>query len=796
MTLTDVRTPASDATTQQRVTPQPGRPPARAAAERATLDGQRLPVELFATLALLSFSIAVGAGFARVFSGWQFLDDFIVLGVVGHGLSFVTRRLRLAGIIAIPLVTIALIWLIAFLHYRDSMTMFIPTGETLDLYQQEIDRVREEFATAVAPVIYAGGWEVLAAIGMVLVIVLSDTFAFRAFARAESLVPGGVLFVFVAALGDGRDRVALSAALVACGVVTTIALRAFHAPSAGTPIGARRSQVERLVPIAVATALVIAALAAIVGPRLPGADAEPIYETRGGRAGTVTNVVSPLVDIRSRLTNRSNAELFTVRADFESYWRVSALPRFDGTTWGLPERTLSDADGVLSDARLGSVPLTQEITINALGDQFVPAAPDPLSASPQEGLRWNGDAATLLKTDGELVQGEVFEITSASPRFEPAQLQAATSTDPGDSIYLDLPDGFPSSVTELAREVTAGTSTSYEAALTLQAWFRSEFTYSIEVQAGHSTTAIEGFLRDRVGYCEQFAGTYAAMLRSLGIPARVSVGFTAGNFTGERYSVLGKNAHAWPEVWFDELGWVPFEPTPGRGIPGAESYTNVAAEQDATGVDPDADSTPAAPDVSIAPAPTIPGPDSGNDGAVPDGVDQTVVADSGIPDSATESNESSRNWLLWILVLAVIAGAIAIPELVRRWRRAHPPSDPNAAMSSLWDRSVGDLRAAGINLRPSSTPVEQAAEAAEGFPVIASPVYGLATAVTAATYAPPEPDASAIDDRPPAATLPTRGARPEGSVEECRMWSRQIQRAVNDSMGTWAKVKYYFTRWH
>ena len=148
--------------------------------------------------------------------------------------------------------------------------------------------------------------------------------------------------------------------------------------------------------------------------------------------------------------------------------------------------------------------------------------------------------------------------------------------------------------------------TPYEAAITLQDWFRSEFDYSLEVQAGHSNSAIEGFLRDRVGYCEQFAGTYAAMMRTLGIPARVAVGFTPGNFNGERYSVLGKNAHAWPEVWFDELGWVPFEPTPGRGAPGAENYTNVAPEQDATGIDPDSlpDESPAgaAPDVQVSPA--------------------------------------------------------------------------------------------------------------------------------------------------------------------------------------------------
>ena len=98
---------------------------------------------------------------------------------------------------------------------------------------------------------------------------------------------------------------------------------------------------------------------------------------------------------------------------------------------------------------------------------------------------------------------------------------------------------------------------------------------------GHGNDAIEAFLRQRIGYCEQFAGTFAAMARSIGVPARVAVGFTPGTEQpdGSR-SVLGKNAHAWPEIWFDGLGWVPFEPTPGRGAPGAEGYTGLPAAQD------------------------------------------------------------------------------------------------------------------------------------------------------------------------------------------------------------------------
>jgi transglutaminase-like putative cysteine protease len=772
MTMTDER-PAAAAVPPQstgRQAPAPTTPP-------PSID-PTLVTELLAAIALTGFSIAVAAGYARVFAGWQFFDNFVVLAIVGHGFGFVTRRLRIPGLVAVPLMIALMGWMIAIVHYRDSMSLLLPTGDTLELFRQEIELVRQQFRTAVAPVIYGGGWDVLAAIGMALTIVLSDTFAFRAFARAEALVPGGVLFVFVAALGADRSRVALATALVFAGVAATVALRAHHGPQRTAVIGSRRSPVRRIVPAALGMAAVVAVAAAFVGPRLPGSDSEPIYETRGGNGGSVTNVVSPLVDIRSRLTNRSNAELFTVRADFESYWRLSALPRFNGTEWGLPERALSRADGELSVAREGATELRQEITITALGEKFVPTAADPIAASPQGGLRWNADSSTLLKTDGDLAAGDTFEIVSASPRFDLAALQAATSTDAGDPIYLELPDNFPSSVGEVARSVTAGSSTPYEAAITLQNWFRSEFDYSLEVQAGHSNNAIEGFLRDRVGYCEQFAGTYAAMMRTLGIPARVAVGFTPGNFNGERYSVLGKNAHAWPEVWFDGLGWVPFEPTPGRGAPGAENYTNVEPEQDATGVDPDSasdeSSLDASPDVQVSPQTTVAGPAVTTPDGLPVGpgaFDQFEDVAPGAGAAATDENSSFPTGLL--IALALLALALAAPALLRRWRRHQVPSDTAGAIALLWRQSVDDLREIGLRPPASVTPIEHAGAAANAFPVIARPFGSLAAAMTEVSYA------------------------PEGSsypLDECRQWKRQIERAVNDSLSPAARVRRYFTR--
>lgn len=301
----------------------------------------------------------------------------------------------------------------------------------------------------------------------------------------------------------------------------------------------------------------------------PMADVVESPATTPASDGSAAELASPLTAMRSRLTNQADTELFVVQATAGSYWRLATLAEFDGTTWGFPQTPLTQPGSPIGDGR-DLEEIRQEVRIVNLGGTLVPAAADVIQASGDDGLRWASESQTLVKIDRDLVAGDVFEIVSASPRSELEDLQAATSTEPGDPIYLEVPDDVPAPVGEQARQVTAGATTPFETARALQGWFQREFTYSLEVQPGHGNSAMESFLRDRIGYSEQFAGTYAVMMRSLGIPTRVAVGFTSGVDEGDQsYAVFGKNAHAWPEVWFDGLGWVPFEPTPGRGAPGA-----------------------------------------------------------------------------------------------------------------------------------------------------------------------------------------------------------------------------------
>ncbi|MEL6892623.1 MAG: DUF3488 and transglutaminase-like domain-containing protein [Actinomycetota bacterium] len=770
----------------------------------------RSPVvtEALAAAALTLFTITVALGFSRVFAGWEFARTLVVVAIVAHLAGALLRLARVPFVVAVPLTIAVVIWTISWIFYRDTFGLGLPNSETWSRFRLDLDLVGERFRTEVAPVPFLQGWDVLAALGVGLVAVLADTFAFRAFARAEALVPGGVLFVFISALGTDRSRVAATALLVGVGVLAAIALRVHHAPNDVPTIGRTRGSAARLaVPGVVAMVAVVAAGSAVIGPRIPGAGAEAIYDTTNGTGGGRTTVLSPLVDIRSRLTNRSDTELFVVESTADAYWRSSTLAEFDGRRWELPERPLRSTGDPLGSSPEGSVEIRQRITVTSLGGALVPAAADPIQASPVDrdgaDLRYNPDSSTLVQTGDELASGDAFEIVSAAPRFAAEQLRTATSTDAGDPIYLELPDSFPQLARDTAAEITAGAATPYDVALTLQQWMRTEFRYSLEIQEGHGNNEIESFLLNRVGYCEQFAGTYAAMMRSLGFPSRVAVGFTPGLSEGDgRYSVLGKNAHAWPEIWFDQYGWVPFEPTPGRGAPGAENYTGVPQQQDDTPVDagagggPGDDGGPApttVPPTTVVtddaldgtPIPTTaPGTAGGTDGDVPD-LGSLIPDDEGGATPASVAAEEPGVQVPWrALALVLFLGLLAtVPAVVRRFRRR--PTGPQVdQLARLWTRATTSLTDVGVTTPTEATPAEVARLVGEGFPTAARPIEALAGVVTEVTYGPAGP-----------ARLSDDGSYGTTVLGNCGVWTKQIEKAVTDSMPIVARLKRYSTRW-
>jgi transglutaminase superfamily protein/uncharacterized protein DUF4129 len=130
-----------------------------------------------------------------------------------------------------------------------------------------------------------------------------------------------------------------------------------------------------------------------------------------------------------------------------------------------------------------------------------------------------------------------------------------------------VPDTLPPQVEELARAWTADADNVFDRARAIEEQLRT-FEYRDDAAFGSGPTAILEFLNeDRAGFCQQFAASMAAMLRTLDIPARVVVGFTNGVPVNGSWTVRSDRMHAWVEVLFTGVGWMPFEPTPNRTNP-------------------------------------------------------------------------------------------------------------------------------------------------------------------------------------------------------------------------------------
>ncbi len=330
-----------------------------------------------------------------------------------------------------------------------------------------------------------------------------------------------------------------------------------------------------------------------------------------GPGGRQIVVGDPIVDLVRDLQRDDPVDLFTYETQDPSpeYFRMTTLDAFDGVKWSRTERELPDSQvitGPLPEApastTLSGTDRTTNVTISELFSSRWLPLPYPATNLTIEPGRWVYDADSLnVFGIDNTTAGVVYDVASRELDFAAA---TPTNADPPSQLdrYIDLPE-LPAQVTDLADEVVAaaGATTPMQQAIALQSWFRDakEFEYTLEVAGGQSDEALVNFLRDRQGYCVQFAATMAIMARHLGIPSRLDIGYTPGaNTTGRSWTVTSNDAHAWPELYIDGLGWVRFEPTPSArtGAPPGWSVQQLVlpTEGPATSAPSTAGATPSA----------------------------------------------------------------------------------------------------------------------------------------------------------------------------------------------------------
>jgi transglutaminase-like putative cysteine protease len=164
--------------------------------------------------------------------------------------------------------------------------------------------------------------------------------------------------------------------------------------------------------------------------------------------------------------------------------------------------------------------------------------------------------------------GETYQLDAILTNPNRQELQDAGTAYPEwvTQKYLQLPQDFSPRIQQLAKEITAGTQTPFEKAILITRYLRDNITYSQTIpEAPKNRDRLEWVLFDyKQTYCVYYASAEVLMLRSVGVPARMAVGFTQGESNGNKYVVRRLNSHAWPEVYFPGIGWVEFEPTAGQ----------------------------------------------------------------------------------------------------------------------------------------------------------------------------------------------------------------------------------------
>jgi transglutaminase-like putative cysteine protease len=702
-------------------------------ASRNTKITQPIYAHVPATAALTLLTIVTAISLCRVFPDWAYLRPMLVVCVGVHAVMCMLRVLKVTAWLALPVGLVALAVLLGLIYFRESTRLGLPTRDTIESFRVNMRLVWRQFPRAVSPVPSEGSFAVAATTALGLCAWLADTFAFRAFGRAEAVVPAGVVFVFTSALGIDRNRVLVAALWIGAAIFAIAALRMAHSRDDSAWMGKRRQSLWSALPAAVTCALFATTGAVAVAPQLPGAGAKPLLDTRN-RDGGVTELVSPLIDIRSRLVNRGNIELFTVGTDTPRYLGLTSLARFDGTRWLPLAEGARTADGQLATAPSGAETIVQNVTIRKLGGKYVPAARSATAAvwTGDRDLLWADEAGALF-VDGGLDVGYKYQVTSADIQATDTELRSATVDAAPNPVYYDLPDSVPDVVRSLAASITAQAPTPYDKARALQDWFRTNFDYDLHVQSGHSSDAMVNFLTIKRGYCEQFAGTFGAMARSVGLPTRVMVGFTQGQLRSDGlYHIAGRQAHAWDEVWFDGYGWQEFDPTPHRGPPGAEAHTGVAAEQAQGNGTPGTGTGDNAPTPTSQPSTQRPRPEN----EAPTG--PTTPRD---PALTTKSDDGSAGgWIFAAIILALAAWVIAMPRVINRWSR-HRSKNPGDRVSAAWAATVRSLTMAGAPRIAGSTPLEYARSIDFG----KAETIEIARLVTRAVYSPRGVDGSAAD---------------------------------------------------
>ena len=524
-------------------------------------------------VALILFGGVTGILLGRVFLGTHPSFRMAAMGALAVGIAAIFARRPLA--LSLLASAAGLLVALGIFVFPGTTWAGFPTLETFRALARALKVVTEQATTEIAPAPPLPSLMTAGAIAVWSAATATHALAIRSGSAVLPILPGAALLAFAGVVTEDPPRPGYVLLFLAAAMAVLFAEAIQRNSSWGTGPGRNTTVFSGRWARVIGTA---AALSAVAIPGvLPGFGGNGLLKIDGEsrRVG-----VNPIVDIRPSLLQNPPAELFRVRSNRPSYWRLAVLDRFNGRTWSISPT--GDDEGIpLStgtqpligfNTLSGSLTLSQEVEIEQLGTSWLPLAPDPVELTLEDDLGARLDPTTsMVQLEADTSEGMRYTASSAVPRPSLSALKGIFPQSPAsDPRYTALPAGLPQRIREIALDMTRRAATPFDQVLAIQESLR-EFTYDDTVAAGNGTDAILQFLEvAKRGYCEQFAGTMAVLVRSLGYPARVAIGFLPGDRDRSgTYRVSTAQVHAWPEVFFGRYGWLAFEPTPSRDNPTA-----------------------------------------------------------------------------------------------------------------------------------------------------------------------------------------------------------------------------------
>jgi transglutaminase-like putative cysteine protease len=689
--------------------------------------------------------------------------------------------LSAVGVALVPVGQLALVLcvLTALFAPAEAIAGAVPTGESMRQLAAVLTEGSAELREQATPALPLTGLLALTAVFVGLIAVLVDLVTVAG--RQAGLAGLGLLVLYcvpVATITGSIGLVALAAPAAGLALLLWTDQRRRLAGSGHSP--GRSWGTAGVVAVRTGVGALVAAV--LLGSLLPTLTEGSFATGLGGGSGNATGTsLDPVAQMHGQLTLPEPIDLLRLETSVKDpgYLRAVAIDEYDNE-FGWTLSNLRGEDTIADDDRLAPLPerqatrtVTATIQVLEHEDRFLPVPFSPLSVHMadrgDEGWRFDPDSGTVY---GRRVTsaGRSYTVTATEPRPAAALLAAARPLPPGNAIqqrFTALPP-LDQRVTDLVGQITAGAGTPYERVRSIQDFLTDRangFIYSLSTAPGTSGDDLVDFLALRRGYCEQYAGAMAVMVRAAGVPARVALGYTPGTKQDDGSRLItSDDAHAWVEVYFDDLGWVPFDPTPIARTRAVElPWAPHPGEEDTT--DPRAE----------APLPTEAVP------ALPS--DRLDRVPGGAPSAQAGRRTDDLRPVLAGVAVALLAGAlVAAPAGARALQRRRRIAAGTAG--ALWDELTATALDAGVRLHPAWTPRRSARElstalAGPGTPG-ADAVLRLALAEESASYGPAaaghvHPDLPATLQTARRALL---AALPPGARLRARLWPTSLVRGA------------------